>query len=89
MKVKIKKLTPDATVPFKTYKKDFCYDCVAVLMRAAVQESGLGTLPDLPCHTDAELKRKRPECGIRFFKLFSPFACRLFLRKGQILLFKP
>lgn len=30
MKVKIKKLTPDATVPFKTYEKDFCYDCVAV-----------------------------------------------------------
>ena len=29
MKIKIKKLNPNAVVPFKTYKKDFCYDCIA------------------------------------------------------------
>ena len=29
MKVKIKKTKPNAVVPFKTYDKDFCYDCVA------------------------------------------------------------
>ena len=29
MKVKIKKLSKDAVVPFKTYDKDFCYDVVA------------------------------------------------------------
>lgn len=29
MKVKIKKTHPNAVVPFKTYEKDFCYDCVA------------------------------------------------------------
>ena len=30
MKVKIKKTHPDAVVPYKTHKLDFCYDCVAV-----------------------------------------------------------
>ena len=30
MKVKIKRLHPDAVIPFKTYDSDFCYDCVAV-----------------------------------------------------------
>lgn len=30
MKVKIKKLSKDAIVPFKTYDKDFCYDVVAI-----------------------------------------------------------
>lgn len=29
MEVKIKKMSPDAVVPFKTYNEDFCYDCVA------------------------------------------------------------
>lgn len=29
MKVKIKKLSKDAVIPFKTYEKDFCYDVVA------------------------------------------------------------
>lgn len=29
MEVKIKKLSPDAVVPFKTYNEDFCYDCFA------------------------------------------------------------
>jgi dUTP pyrophosphatase len=29
MKVKIKKINPNAVVPFKTYDRDFCYDCVA------------------------------------------------------------
>lgn len=29
MKVKVKKLHPDAVVPFKIHKEDFCYDCVA------------------------------------------------------------
>lgn len=29
MKVKIKKLSSDAVIPFKNYKRDFCYDCVA------------------------------------------------------------
>lgn len=29
MEVKIKKLNPNAVVPFKTYEKDFCYDCIA------------------------------------------------------------
>lgn len=29
IKVKIKKLCKEAKVPFKTYLKDFCYDCVA------------------------------------------------------------
>ena len=29
MKVKIKKLHPDAVIPFKTHDGDFCYDCVA------------------------------------------------------------
>ena len=30
MKVKIKKIHPDAVIPSKTYASDFCYDCVAV-----------------------------------------------------------
>ena len=30
MKVKIKKLSKDAIVPFTTYDKDFCYDVVAI-----------------------------------------------------------
>lgn len=30
MKVRIKRLHPDAVIPFKTYDTDFCYDCVAV-----------------------------------------------------------
>lgn len=30
MKVKYKKLNPNATVPAKTHSSDFCYDCVAV-----------------------------------------------------------
>ena len=30
MKVKIKKLHPDAVIPQKTFPSDFCYDCVAV-----------------------------------------------------------
>ena len=29
MEVKVKKVNPNAVVPFKTYEKDFCYDCVA------------------------------------------------------------
>lgn len=30
MKLKIKKLNPNAVIPFKTHDNDFCYDCVAV-----------------------------------------------------------
>lgn len=30
MEIKIRKLHPDAKIPYKTYKEDFCYDCVAV-----------------------------------------------------------
>lgn len=30
MKVKVKKVRPDAVIPFKTYNDDFCYDCVAL-----------------------------------------------------------
>ena len=30
MKVKIKRLHPDAVIPFKKYPSDFCYDVVAV-----------------------------------------------------------
>lgn len=30
MIVKVKKLHPNAVIPFKTYEDDFCYDCVAV-----------------------------------------------------------
>lgn len=30
MKVKIKKLSPNAVIPYKTYPSDFCYDVVAV-----------------------------------------------------------
>ena len=30
MKLKIKKLNPNAVMPFKTHDNDFCYDCVAV-----------------------------------------------------------
>ena len=29
MQVKVKKLDPNAVIPFKTYEKDFCYDVVA------------------------------------------------------------
>lgn len=29
MKVKVKKLTPEAVIPYKTYDDDFCYDVVA------------------------------------------------------------
>ena len=29
MKVKIKKVNENAVTPFKTYARDFCYDCVA------------------------------------------------------------
>ncbi len=29
MEVKIKKLSENAVIPFKTYREDFCYDCVA------------------------------------------------------------
>ena len=30
MKVKIKRLHPQAHIPFKAYPSDFCYDCIAV-----------------------------------------------------------
>lgn len=30
MKVRVKKLNPNAVIPFKTHDSDFCYDCVAV-----------------------------------------------------------
>lgn len=30
MEVKIKKTHPDAVIPYKTHKEDYCYDCVAV-----------------------------------------------------------
>lgn len=30
MKVKVKKLHPNAVVPFKTHEEDFCYDLVAI-----------------------------------------------------------
>ena len=30
MRVKIKRLNPKAIIPFKTYDRDFCYDCIAV-----------------------------------------------------------
>lgn len=30
MEVKIKKLSKEAKVPFKTHPSDFCYDCVAI-----------------------------------------------------------
>lgn len=30
MKVKVKKTHPEAVMPFKTYDRDFCYDCVAL-----------------------------------------------------------
>lgn len=30
MKVKVKKIHPDAVIPHKAYPSDFCYDCVAV-----------------------------------------------------------
>ena len=30
MRVKIKSLDPKAVIPFKTYDRDFCYDCIAV-----------------------------------------------------------
>lgn len=29
MKVKVKKLHPNATIPFKSYNRDFCYDVIA------------------------------------------------------------
>lgn len=29
MRVKIKKLHPDAVIPFQTYDDDFCFDCIA------------------------------------------------------------
>ena len=31
MKVKIKKLSKDAVVPFKTYDKDFCYVNIEII----------------------------------------------------------
>lgn len=45
MKVKIKKLHPDAVIPYKTYSDDFCYDCVAVSCQEVapnVYKYGLG-----------------------------------------------
>ena len=30
MRVKIKILDPKAVIPFKTYDRDFCYDCIAI-----------------------------------------------------------
>ena len=30
MREKIKRLDPKAVIPFKTYDRDFCYDCIAV-----------------------------------------------------------
>lgn len=30
MKILVKKLHPDAKIPYKTHGNDFCYDCVAV-----------------------------------------------------------
>ena len=29
MRVKIKRIHPDAVIPFKTHERDFCFDCVA------------------------------------------------------------
>lgn len=30
MEVKVKKIHPDAVIPYKTHHCDFCYDCVAI-----------------------------------------------------------
>lgn len=50
MKVKIKKLNPNAVVPFKTYEKDFCYDCIATSCEEIapnVYKYGLGIAPEI------------------------------------------
>ena len=50
MKVKIKKTHPNAVVPFKTYEKDFCYDCVATSCEEVapnVYKYGLGIAAEI------------------------------------------
>ena len=45
MKVKIKKLVPEAVIPFKTHDRDTCFDCVAISKKYksdTVIEYGLG-----------------------------------------------
>lgn len=51
MEIKIKKLHPDAVIPYKTYDTDFCYDCVATSCEEIaphVFKYGLGFALELP-----------------------------------------
>lgn len=56
MEVKIKKLHPDAKIPVKTHKSDFCYDCYAVSCEEVapnVYKYGLGFALQLDRETKA------------------------------------
>jgi dUTP pyrophosphatase len=73
MKVRIKKLNPNAVTPFKTYEKDFCYDCIATSCEEVapnVYKYGLGFALEIERsinwkHTDISLSiDARPRSSI-------------------------
>lgn len=58
MKVKIKRLHPDAKIPFKQYGNDYCYDCVATSCEEVapnVYKYGLGIAIQTD-HLDRQIK---------------------------------
>lgn len=58
MKVKVKKLHPNAVIPFKTYNDDFCFDAVAVTCEEVapnVYRYGLGLAFEIDYDANAML----------------------------------
>lgn len=55
MKVKIKKLNPNAVIPYKATSGDYCYDCVAVSeeeIAPNIWKYGLGFALEIVCDED-------------------------------------
>ena len=70
MKVKVKKLNKEATIPFKTYDSDFCYDVVAISRKKVarhVYEYGLGLA--------FEIERGPIELGSWYEQFGEPAVC--------------
>jgi dUTP pyrophosphatase len=57
MKIKVKKLNPNAVIPYKSHNNDFCYDCVATSCEEIapnVYKYGLGLAFEIVREDDAD-----------------------------------
>lgn len=57
MKIKVKKLNPNAVIPYKSHDNDFCYDCVATSCEEIapnVYKYGLGLAFEIVREDDAD-----------------------------------